>query len=163
MLLFVFAFFFFLPKEVLKGRAERNVLGYLVQSPKANLALWHFCLLICTKTIVVSVWGKNHLREVNAGKFNISSCRLGRINFISYMALLMRFSRVNPPKVRLKALLNKHFWQMLNRKVKMSDLLQVLGCRVAQFKWNMYLPEGISSTPGVWEDWVVDGHRGRRK
>ena len=45
----------------------------------------------------------------------------------------------------------------------MSDLLQVLGCRVAQFKWNMYLPEGISSTPGVWEDWVVDGHRGRRQ
>lgn len=45
----------------------------------------------------------------------------------------------------------------------MSDLLQVLGCRVAQFKWNMYLPEGISSTPDVWEDWVVDGHRGRRQ
>lgn len=129
-----------------------------------SLQLQVFCRKRCCSSSAGPLWFSSpQMQVIIKNKRWIRFCRLGRINFISYMALLMRFSRVNPPKVRLKALLNKHFWQMLNRKVKMSDLLQVLGCGVAQFKWNMYLPEGISSTPGVWEDWVVDGHRGRRK
>lgn len=44
----------------------------------------------------------------------------------------------------------------------MSDLLQVLGYKVALFKSKMCLPEGISSISGVWEDWG-DGQRRRRK